>query len=59
MRSSSLLLPLPARQPSPERFGMRQRFCSEAPMARKCIIDTLKYWTKEYGVDGYPSISCR
>jgi pullulanase/glycogen debranching enzyme len=38
---------------------MRQRFCSEAPMARKCIIDTLKYWTKEYGVDGYPSISCR
>ena len=33
--------------------GCGNDFCSEAPMARKYIIDTLKYWTKEYGVDGY------
>ncbi len=33
--------------------GCGNDFCSEAPMARKYIIDTLKYWTREYGVDGY------
>jgi pullulanase len=26
---------------------------SEAPMARKLIIDSLKFWTKDYGIDGY------
>ena len=33
--------------------GCGNDFCSEAPMARKYIVDTLKYWTREYGVDGY------
>jgi pullulanase len=26
---------------------------SEAPMMRRLIIDSLKYWVKEYGVDGF------
>ena len=26
---------------------------SEAPMVRKLILDSLKFWTREYGVDGY------
>ena len=26
---------------------------SEAPMTRKLIIDSLKYWVKEYGIDGF------
>jgi pullulanase len=26
---------------------------SEAPMARRLILDSLKYWVKEYGVDGF------
>jgi pullulanase len=26
---------------------------SEAPMARKLIIDSLKFWAKEYGFDGF------
>ena len=33
--------------------GCGNDFCSEAPMARKYILDTLKYWTREYGIDGY------
>ena len=33
--------------------GCGNDFCSEAPMARKYILDTLKYWTQEYGIDGY------
>lgn len=28
-------------------------FRSEAPMARKLIIDSLKFWVKEYGIDGF------
>jgi pullulanase len=28
-------------------------FRSEAPMARKFIIDSLKFWVKEYGIDGF------
>jgi pullulanase len=28
-------------------------FRSEAPMARKYILDSLKYWVREYGVDGF------
>jgi len=28
-------------------------FRSEAPMARKFILDSLKYWVREYGVDGF------
>jgi pullulanase len=26
---------------------------SEAPMARRLILDSLKFWVKEYGVDGF------
>ena len=26
---------------------------SESPIARRLIIDSLKFWTKEYGVDGF------
>ncbi len=26
---------------------------SEAPMTRRLILDSLKYWTREFGVDGY------
>lgn len=26
---------------------------SEAPLARKLILDSLKFWTREYGIDGY------
>ena len=26
---------------------------SEAPMARRLILDSLKYWVKEYGIDGF------
>lgn len=26
---------------------------SEAPMARKYILDSLKYWVQEYGIDGF------
>lgn len=33
--------------------GCGNEFCSEAPMARKYIIDSLKYWVREYGVDGF------
>jgi pullulanase len=33
--------------------GCGNDFCTEAPMARKYILDSLKYWTQEYGVDGY------
>ena len=28
-------------------------FRSEAPMARKLILDSLKFWTRQYGIDGY------
>jgi pullulanase len=28
-------------------------FRSEAPMARKFILDSLKFWVKEYGIDGF------
>ena len=28
-------------------------FRSEAPMARKLILDSLKFWVKEYGIDGF------
>jgi pullulanase len=33
--------------------GCGNDFRSEAPMARKYIIDSLKYWVREYGVDGF------
>ena len=26
---------------------------TEAPMARRLILDSLKYWVKEYGIDGF------
>jgi pullulanase len=28
-------------------------FRSESPMARKLILDSLKFWVREYGVDGF------
>ena len=33
--------------------GCGNEFRSEAPMARKYILDSLKYWVREYGVDGF------
>ena len=33
--------------------GCGNEFRSEAPMARKYIVDTLKHWVTEYGVDGF------
>ena len=28
-------------------------FRTESPMGRKLILDSLRYWTREYGIDGY------
>ena len=33
--------------------GCGNDFRSEAPMGRKYIIDTLKHWVQEYGIDGF------
>ncbi|HOE99775.1 MAG TPA: type I pullulanase [Spirochaetota bacterium] len=33
--------------------GCGNEFRSEAPMGRKFILDSLKYWTRFYGFDGY------
>jgi pullulanase len=33
--------------------GCGNEFRSESPMGRRLIIDSLKFWTKEYGVDGF------
>ena len=33
--------------------GVGNDLRTESPMARKYIIDTLKYWVSEYGVDGF------
>ena len=33
--------------------GCGNELRSEAPMARKLILDSLAFWTKEYGIDGY------
>jgi pullulanase len=33
--------------------GVGNDFRTESPMARKYIIDSLKYWVSEYGVDGF------
>ncbi|MBI4853803.1 MAG: type I pullulanase [Acidobacteria bacterium] len=33
--------------------GVGNEFRSEAPMARRFIIDSVKYWVNEYGVDGF------
>jgi pullulanase len=33
--------------------GCGNEFRSEAPMVRKYILDSLKYWVREYGVDGF------
>lgn len=33
--------------------GCGNEFKTEAPMARKFIIDSLVYWTENYGVDGF------
>ena len=33
--------------------GTGNEFRSEAPMARKYILDSCKYWVEEYGVDGF------
>ncbi|HEX4086198.1 MAG TPA: type I pullulanase [Chthoniobacteraceae bacterium] len=33
--------------------GCGNEFRSEGPMVRKYILDSLKYWVREYGVDGF------
>jgi pullulanase len=33
--------------------GTGNEFRSEAPMGRRVILDSLKYWTREFGFDGY------
>ena len=33
--------------------GCGNEFRTEAPMARKLILDSLAYWTREYGIDGF------
>jgi pullulanase len=33
--------------------GCGNEFKSESPMGRRLIIDSLKYWVKEYGFDGF------
>lgn len=33
--------------------GCGNDFRTEAPMARKYMIDTLKFWVTEYGIDGF------
>lgn len=33
--------------------GTGNEFRSEAPMARRLIVDSLKYWVEEFGVDGF------
>jgi pullulanase len=33
--------------------GVGNDFRSEAPMVRKYIIDSLKYWVMEFGIDGF------
>ncbi|MDK2973117.1 MAG: pullulanase [Candidatus Sumerlaeota bacterium] len=33
--------------------GTGNEFRSEAPMARKFIVDSCKFWVEEYGVDGF------
>ncbi len=33
--------------------GCGNEFRTEAPMARKLMLDSLKYWTRDYGIDGY------
>jgi pullulanase len=33
--------------------GCGNEFKSESPMGRRLIVDSLKFWTREYGVDGF------
>ncbi len=33
--------------------GCGNEFASERPMARKLIVDTIKYWMREYHIDGF------
>ena len=33
--------------------GCGNEWSSEMPMARRLILDSLKFWTREYGIDGY------
>jgi pullulanase len=33
--------------------GCGNDFRTEAPMARKFVLDSLKYWVTEYGIDGF------
>ncbi|MCU1294588.1 MAG: pullulanase, type, partial [Bryobacterales bacterium] len=33
--------------------GCGNEFKSESPMGRRLIIDSLKFWAKEYGIDGF------
>ncbi len=33
--------------------GCGNEWSSETPMGRRLILDSLKFWTREYGIDGY------
>ncbi len=33
--------------------GCGNEFASEHPMARKYMLDSVKYWVREYGIDGF------
>jgi pullulanase len=33
--------------------GCGNEFKSESPMGRRLILDSLKFWTQEYGIDGF------
>ncbi|MBN1514554.1 MAG: type I pullulanase [Phycisphaerae bacterium] len=33
--------------------GCGNEFCTENPMARRFVIDSLAYWVREYGIDGF------
>lgn len=33
--------------------GCGNEFRTESPMGRKYVVDSLKYWVKEYGIDGF------
>ena len=33
--------------------GCGNEFKTEAPMARKFVLDYLKYWVQEFGIDGF------
>ncbi len=52
-RRAGVLLPAPPDGTLANGSGCGNEFRSEAPMARRLILDSLKFWTREYGIDGY------